>query len=120
MIEKKKFVEDRGYLRFVFDTEREKHLYLDEVVDLLNELNEEKEQLKQQLKTKHIVNKQYEELQRLKKDNKELKKENERLQRELDDCEKIRYSIFEKMNELNYIQSDAVTLKKHEELFDDE
>ena len=36
-------------------------------------LKEENEQLKQQLKTKHIVNKQYEELQRLKKENLELK-----------------------------------------------
>lgn len=43
------------------------------VVYLLNELNEENDVLKQQLKTKYVVNKQYEELQRLKKDNKELK-----------------------------------------------
>lgn len=37
------------------------------------ELQKENEQLKQQLKTKVIVNKQYEELQRLKKENKQLK-----------------------------------------------
>ncbi len=50
---------------------------------VLNELNEENDVLKQQLKTKYVVNKQYEELQRLKKDNKELKKENKRLAKNL-------------------------------------
>ena len=58
-----------------------------------------------------------------------LEEENEQLRQELNDCEKIRYSIFEKMNEFNYIQSNAITLKeaedgirvtKYEELFDDE
>ena len=40
---------------------------------ILNELNEENEVLKQQLKTRYVVNKQYEELQRLREENKELK-----------------------------------------------
>lgn len=41
----------------------------------LNALHEENEQLKQQLKTKVIVNRQYEELQRVKKENEQLKGE---------------------------------------------
>jgi hypothetical protein len=45
----------------------------EEVVKLLNELHEENDVLKQELKTKAIVNKQYEELQRVKKENEELK-----------------------------------------------
>lgn len=43
------------------------------LVRRLNLLNEENDELKQQLKTKVIVNKQYEELQRLKKENNHLK-----------------------------------------------
>lgn len=43
------------------------------VCDKLNELSEENDVLKQQLKTKYIVNKQYEELQRLKQENEQLK-----------------------------------------------
>lgn len=46
---------------------------LDEVCEKLNELFEENDELKQQLKTKVIVNKQYEELQRLKKENEWLR-----------------------------------------------
>ena len=46
-----------------------------------NHLREENDMLKQQLKTKVIVNKQYEELQR-------LKKENEQLKRQLIECQK--------------------------------
>ena len=45
----------------------------DDFIDLLNELNDENDILKQQLKTKYIVNKQYEELQRLKEENEQLK-----------------------------------------------
>ena len=48
-----------------------------ELWEFLNKLNEENEQLKQQLKTKVIVNKQYEELQRLKKENEQLKHNNQ-------------------------------------------
>ena len=46
---------------------------LGNALDLLNSFNDENEQLKQQLKTKVIVNKQYEELQRLKQENEQLK-----------------------------------------------
>ena len=45
------------------------------IVELLNDLSEENDVLKQQLKTKVIVNKQYEELQRLKQENGQLKSE---------------------------------------------
>lgn len=48
----------------------------DMCIDKLNELHEENQSLKQQLKTKHIVNKQYEELQRLKEENSVLKLNN--------------------------------------------
>ena len=41
----------------------------------INKLTDENEELKQQLKTRVIVNKQYEELQRLKKENEQLKKD---------------------------------------------
>jgi len=41
--------------------------------ELLNELNDENNILKQQLKTKYIVNKQYEELQKVKEENHRLK-----------------------------------------------
>ena len=67
-----------------------------EVVDLLNELAEENDVLKQQLKTKHIVNKQYEELQRLKEENKELKQNIEVFKMEiaeLREAEKDNYNI---------------------------
>lgn len=57
---------------------------VEDLCDLLNELHEESDVLKQQLQTKYVVNKQYEELQRLKEDNKELKKENEQLRLELE------------------------------------
>jgi len=53
--------------------------YTERLCELLNELAEENDVLKQQLKTKHIVNKQYEELQRLKEENKELKQQREEL-----------------------------------------
>lgn len=48
-------------------------LDLKDCCKLLNELNEENDVLKQQLKTRYVVNKQYEELQRLREENKELK-----------------------------------------------
>ena len=47
----------------------------DELVDWLNGLYEENDQLRQQLKTKVIVNRQYEEKERLKKENRVLKKD---------------------------------------------
>ena len=45
-----------------------------QVVKLLNELHKENDALKQVLKTKVVVNRQYEELQILKKENEQLKK----------------------------------------------
>ena len=65
------------------------------VVALLNQLNGENEQLRQendvlnqQLKTKVIVNKQYEELQRVKKENEQLRQTNEQLKHFKDLCRK--------------------------------
>lgn len=52
--------------------------YLDCHNDVLR-LEKENDELKQQLRTKYIVNKQYEELQRVKQENRELKKENKQL-----------------------------------------
>ena len=60
-----------------------------ECVDLLNELWEENEKLKQQLKTKVIVNKQYEEFQRIKQENEKLKHQNELLSDELEQCKAV-------------------------------
>lgn len=90
----KRFIraEDSNGLKSIFDNEIEngKPILVNcigevgKVVDLLNELNEENDVLKQQLKTKYVVNKQYEELQRLKKDNKELKAQFSQLEEEKD------------------------------------
>ena len=66
----------------------------EEIVELLNEFHEENEQLKQQLKTKHIVNKQYEELQRLKKENNELKEEL-RIYRQVANCHNCIYHDYD-------------------------
>ena len=56
----------------------DKEFTSDEFEDFLNELNDENDILKQQLQTKYIVNKQYEELQRLKKENEQLKQKIQR------------------------------------------
>lgn len=48
MTEKKRFVEDSSLLRFVVDTEQEKYLYLDEVIDLLNEQDEKIKELEKE------------------------------------------------------------------------
>lgn len=64
------FVEDRGYgisdnithTDWLIQTKGD----LIEFLQVLNALHEEKEELKQRLQTRHIVNKQYEEIQRLK------------------------------------------------------
>lgn len=68
----------------VIDIEKQTHLANIEVLDLLNEqqarikeLEEENDILEQKLQTRYIVNKQYEEKEK-------LKKENEQLRRELD------------------------------------
>ena len=47
----------------------------DAINKLLEELNDENDVHKQQLKTKYIVNKQYEELQKVKEENEQLKQE---------------------------------------------
>ena len=69
------YVQDRGTtilkLGFLEDCK--------DVCDILNELNDENDVLKQQLKTKYIVNKQYEELQK-------IKKEHRKLQLDFNDC----------------------------------
>lgn len=56
----------------------DKEFTSDEFEDFLNKLNDENDILKQQLKTKYIVNKQYEELQRLKEENEQLKQKIQR------------------------------------------
>ena len=58
----------------VTDCGIDKEFTNDEFEDFLNELNDENDILKQQLQTRYIVNKQYEELQRLKKEKKKKKK----------------------------------------------
>ena len=70
-------------------------LYL---VNELNALHEENDTLKQQLKTKHIVNKQYEELQRVKEENQRLKQE--LYQQEVSEQRRKEYNEFwrEKIN----------------------
>ncbi len=75
-------------------------LSLIECVDLLNELNDENDVLKQQLQTRYIVNKQYEELQRLKKENNELKKQ-------VEDCRDYNAILYK-----NCIQKDRRWLKR--------
>lgn len=57
----------------VTDCGIDKEFTSDEFEDFLNELNDENDILKQQLQTRYIVNKQYEELQRLKKENERLR-----------------------------------------------
>ena len=57
--------------------------------ELLNELHEENDVLKQELKTKAVVNRQYEELQRLKKENEQLKQQMQtilNLTKKIEDC----------------------------------
>ena len=97
------------------------------IVELLNSFNDENDVLKQQLKTKYIVNKQYEELQRLKQENEQLKKalvelkeigdyqegrikelndENEQLDSELEKVVEVcrKYGIYK--DELQYVLAD--------------
>ena len=77
MIEKRFTYEYNGNL---FDNKMNTFYHIEDseenievLCDRLNWLVEENEQLKQQLKTKVIVNKQYEELQRVKKENEKLR-----------------------------------------------
>ena len=82
-------------------------LSLIECVDLLNELNDENDVLKQQLQTRYIVNKQYEELQRLKKENNELKKQ-------VEDCRDYNAILYK-----NCIQKDRRWLKRIKRMEDE-
>ena len=61
--------------------------------ELLNELNDENDVLKQQLETKYIVNKQYETLQKLKEENEQLKFDKQQLHRAMS-REEVRYKQF--------------------------
>lgn len=81
------FVIGKGKLNYVQDNVTNEKITVTELEDLLNELNEENDVLKQQLQTRYIVNKQYEELQRLKKENKEL----EEKKIELMECNALQY-----------------------------
>lgn len=75
MIEKRFRVINHDDYELDYITDNNKRMHIEDVCDLLNNLVNENEQLKQQLKTKVIVNRQYEELQRVKKENEELKGE---------------------------------------------
>ena len=78
----------------------DKEFTSDEFEDFLNELNDENDILKQQLQTRYIVNKQYEELQRVKKENDELKKQ-------VEDCRDYNAILYK-----NCIQKDKRWLKR--------
>lgn len=84
----------------VTDCGIDKEFTSDEFEDFLNELNDENDILKQQLQTKYIVNKQYEELQR-------LKKENEKLKKQVEDCRDYNAILYK-----NCIQKDRRWLKR--------
>lgn len=83
-----------------FDEQQKKHYIGIDFEDFLNELNDENDILKQQLQTRYIVNKQYEELQRLKKENNELKKQ-------VEDCRDYNAILYK-----NCIQKDRRWLKR--------
>ena len=57
----------------IWENYEEQDVYADAINKLLEELNDENDVHKQQLKTKYIVNKQYEELQKVKEENEQLK-----------------------------------------------
>lgn len=84
----------------VTDCGIDKEFTSDEFEDFLNEFNDENDILKQQLQTRYIVNKQYEELQRLKKENNELKKQ-------VEDCRDYNAILYK-----NCIQKDRRWLKR--------
>ena len=66
----------------------------DEVCKLLNELHEENQQLKNDCGILVQSNQEY------RKENKQLQIENKRLREKLNDCEKFRYTVFKRMEEL--------------------
>ena len=77
----------------------------------INKLTDENEELKQQLKTRVIVNKQYEELQRLKKENEQLKKDATILIYANQDYRQQNLNLQE---ELDYIQNSITNAIKHQ------
>ena len=69
-------------LNGIWDYQSDSDEYLEsskEICELLNKLHEENDVLKQELKTKAVVNRQYEELQTFKKENEQLKQDNNAL-----------------------------------------
>lgn len=76
-IKRFKFIQDSLVKADVFDNDEfvccTLSVWVEQLVDLLNQLNDENDVLKQQLKTKYIVNKQYEEKVRLEKEKEQLK-----------------------------------------------
>ncbi len=83
----KRFEVDVDHLLLVWDTEKNKRLEIEDIVDLLNSLSEENEQLKQE-KDKYRVminanaslnDEVYEQLKKTEKSYKECREENERL-----------------------------------------
>ena len=74
-----------------------------QVVKLLNELHKENDALKQVLKTKVVVNRQYEELQILKKENEQLKEHQRTLEAKIVRL-KDRVKTFEKHYSLKDIE----------------
>ena len=83
----------------------------------LNELNDENDVLKQQLKTKYIVNKQYEELQKVKEENEQLKQDigelqNDKLLTELQiKCDKKQEHIVLLENKIHRMREDIKRLE---------
>lgn len=79
-----------------------------EVVDLLNALHEENMELKQQLKTKYILNKQYEELQKVKEENEQLKTQ---LQNTSDQRDEFHRGARENANRVGRLEKENEQLK---------
>lgn len=80
--------------------------------DLLNELQKENDVLKQELKTKAVVNRQYEELQTLKKKNKQLKQDNNALIHLLENQSMIIEELHSKL--LEYQVKEPIVLTKED------
>ena len=106
---------------YIDENHTDRPLRNDILVELLNELHEEKEQLKFQLQNTsdqrdefhrgarenaNRVGKLEKENEQLKKDctvliyhNQEYRKENEELKQQLTDCEKFRHTVFQQINQ---------------------
>ena len=88
----------------IYDYQNNKRLSLSNALDLLNSFNDENDVLKQQLKTKYIVNKQYEELQRLKQENDELKQA-------IAETEKMVQSTYDELTKLRCFKKNILRIK---------